>query len=257
MQYHPLYPIKNYVSYEGLSSDIYSFIANISEIQVPKDIHEALRSPEWKKAVYDEMKALEKNQTWEMSALPSGKRIVGCKWIFTVKHKAVGSVERFKAQLVAKGFTQSYGIDYQETFALVAKLNTVRVLLSLVASLDWVLHQLDVKKPFSMVNSRRRCIWRCLPVWTLTTTKTVCASSGNLCMDLNSPREPGNDEEEIRKLKKLLALEFEIKDLGGLKYFLGLKLTALNRAGGKSGNKGAETALTTIDMASLFEHHLK
>ena len=114
----------------------FSFIANVSEIKVPKDIHEALRSPEWKKAIYDEMKALEKNKTWEMSALPSGKRTVGYKWIFTVKHKANGSVEQYKARLVAKGFTQLYGIDYREMFAPVAKLNTVRVLLSLAASLD-------------------------------------------------------------------------------------------------------------------------
>lgn len=65
-----------------------------------------------------------------------------------VKHKAYGSVERFKAGLVATRFTQAYGIDYQETFALVAKLNTIRVLLSLAFNLDWSLYQLDVKNAF-------------------------------------------------------------------------------------------------------------
>ena len=98
--------------------------------------------------MYAEIHALEKNGTWEISELPAGKRLVGCKWIFTVKYNEDGSVNRFKARLVAKGFTQSYGIDYEETFAPVAKLNTIQVLPSLAANLDWPLHQPDVKNAF-------------------------------------------------------------------------------------------------------------
>jgi len=104
--------------------------------------------PEWKKAINEEVNALVKNGTWEITKLPYGKNLIGYKWIFTVKIKADSSIERYNARLVGKGFTQTYGIDYEETFAPVAKLNTIRILLSLAVNLDWPLHQLDVKNVF-------------------------------------------------------------------------------------------------------------
>ena len=80
--------------------------------------------------------------------LPRGKTLVGCKWIFTVKYKVDGTIERYKARLVTKGYTQTYGIDYQETFAPVIKMNMARVLLSLLVIIDWSLYQLDIKNAF-------------------------------------------------------------------------------------------------------------
>ena len=107
-----------------------------------------MKISDWREAVFEEMKTLKKNGTWEICSLPKCVVPVSCKWVFTVKHKSYGTVERFKARLVAKGYTQTYGIDYLETFAPVAKMNTVRLLLSLAARNDWSLYQMHVKNAF-------------------------------------------------------------------------------------------------------------
>lgn len=131
-----------------LSQKYRAFVAALDNTNIPKNIQEALQQPEWAATVTEEVKALVKNNTWEITPLPEGKKQVGCKWIFSTKYNADGSINRYKARLVAKGFTQSYGIDYEETFAPAAKLNSVRVILSVAANLDWPLHQLDIKNAF-------------------------------------------------------------------------------------------------------------
>ena len=128
--------MSNYVSNHRLSESNKSFVNQLSTITIPNSVQEALADPMWKAAMNEDMKSLQKNKTWELVECPPGKKPVGCRWIYTVKYKVDGSIERFKTRLVAKGYTQTYGIDYIETFAPVAKINTVRVLLSLVANLD-------------------------------------------------------------------------------------------------------------------------
>lgn len=125
-----------------------AFVTNLDYVQVPSNIKEALQYPKWKSAALDDVKTLEKNNTWQITDLPLGKLAVGCKRIFTVKRNDDGSVERYKARLVAKGYTQAYGFYYQETFAPVVRLDTVRVLLSFATNIDWPLYQLDVKSAF-------------------------------------------------------------------------------------------------------------
>lgn len=83
-----------------------------------------------------EIESLLKNKIWELVDYPPGKKPFGCRWIFTVKYKAYCTIERFKARLLAKGYTQTYEIDYTETFAPVAKINTIQILLSLSMNLD-------------------------------------------------------------------------------------------------------------------------
>ena len=92
----------------------------------------------------EEMKALMQNQTWEVVDLPTSEKPVGCRWVYTLKCKSEGSLDGYKARLVTRGYTQIYGIDYQETFALVAKMNTIRIMISLAVNLDWPLYQYNI-----------------------------------------------------------------------------------------------------------------
>ena len=79
----------------------------------------------------EELNALTKNHTWDLVTLPPGQSVFGCKWIYKIKTHSDGSIEHYKARIVAKGFTQEYEIDYEETFTLVARISSVRALLAL------------------------------------------------------------------------------------------------------------------------------
>ncbi|KAG7548326.1 Integrase catalytic core [Arabidopsis suecica] len=114
----------------------------------PSSYDEAKGVQEWEAAMKEEMSALKKNETWDLVPKPKDVEPVSCKWVYRIKRKADGSIDRFKARLVARGFSQKYGEDYDETFSPVAKMTTVRSLLSLAASFGWKLWQLDVKNAF-------------------------------------------------------------------------------------------------------------
>ena len=119
-------------------------IGMLCVITKPANFIQASSVPEWQEAMAEEIRALENNRTWSIVQLPSRHHTIGCKWLFKVKLKADGSVERYKARLVAKGYTQQEGVDYFDTFAPVAKLVTVKLLLALTFIKGWSLHQLDV-----------------------------------------------------------------------------------------------------------------
>ena len=143
-----VYSIANFVSYDHLSPSSSAFVASLDSVSIPKTIKEALNHPGWYNAMLEEIQALEVNHTWNLVDLPIGKNIVGCKWVFAIKVNPNGSVARLKARLVAKGYAQTYGVDYSDTFSPVAKLASVRLIISIAASQHWPLHQLDIKNAF-------------------------------------------------------------------------------------------------------------
>lgn len=95
-----------------------------------------------------EFDALLHNGTWSLVPRRPNMNVVSCKWVFRLKYKADGTIERHKARLVAKGFKQQAGIDFHETFSLVIKITTVRLLLSITVSRRWTIRQLDISNAF-------------------------------------------------------------------------------------------------------------
>ncbi|CAN6709377.1 unnamed protein product [Malus baccata var. baccata] len=267
------YPIANYVSCSNLAPERQAWVNNVEAIQVPTRVEEALKDPKWAAAMDEEMMALHKNDTWEVTELPKGKKPVGCRWVFTIKYKADGSVDRYKARLVAKGYTQTYGVDYQETFSPVAKMNTVRVLISLAANLNWPLKQFDVKNAFLHGHLEEEVYMDFPPGYDAGGKTGVCRLRKSLYGLKQSPRAwfgrftqvmrrigyyqshsdhtlfvkrgsgkvtaliiyvddmiiTGDDSEEMMKLEQNLAVEFEMKNLGDLKYFLGVEVARSSR----------------------------
>ncbi|RVW31986.1 Retrovirus-related Pol polyprotein from transposon RE1 [Vitis vinifera] len=232
------HPIGNYVTYEGLSPSYRAFATSLDDTQVPNTIQEALKISEWKKAVQDEIDALEKNGTWTITDL-----------------------------LVGRGL---WGANYLKTFAPVAKLNTIRILLSLAVNQDWCLQQLDIKNAFLNGDLEEEVYMEIPPGFEESMAKNqVCKLQKSLYGLKQSPRAwfdrftkavlklgykqgqadhtlfvkkshtgkmailivyvddiilSGNDMEELQNLKKYLSKEFEVKDLGNLKYFLGMEV---------------------------------
>jgi hypothetical protein len=96
----------------------------------------------------EEIHAIQKNDTWELTTLPSNQKAIGVKWVYKIKHTAEGEVSRYKVRLVAKGYKQKYDINYKEVFAPVARLDTVRLLIALASHHNWKTYQLTVKSVF-------------------------------------------------------------------------------------------------------------
>ncbi|WVY94335.1 hypothetical protein V8G54_033423 [Vigna mungo] len=227
------YPISQYVCTNNLSDKHRSFIAAIDATEIPTSIQEAMKLEHWNQAMKEEMNALERNSTWEIVDKPRDKKAVGCRWIFTVKHKADGTIERYKARLVAK----------------VAKMNTVRVILALAASFGWDLYQLDVKNAFFHGNLDEEVYMEIPPGFEVKNEFKMKETSNGFLGIQKSQRDhtlfikhsstgkltlllvyvddmiiAGDDEIEKLALKDKLAAQFEMKNLGKLKYFLGIEV---------------------------------
>ncbi|KAK2366753.1 putative mitochondrial protein [Trifolium repens] len=287
------YPISDYITFDHLSPTYKSFCLAISHITEPKTYNQAAKHACWQQAMDQEILALEQNHTWKLTDLPHGKHPIGCKWIYKVKYKSDGSIERYKARLVAKGFTQQEGLDYFDTFSLVVKMTTVRLVLALAAAKGWHLHQLDVNNAFLHGDLHEEVYMTVPPGFKTSHPNQVCKLLKSLYGLKQASRQwnfkltsallklgywqsksdyslfvkhldskitillvyvddivlAGNDLNEIDLVKSQLDNQFRIKDLGSLKFFLGLEVARSNKGISLSQRK---YALELLDDAGLL-----
>ena len=125
-----------------------------SEPQHYKDIFGLPDEKDWNDAVEREFQSMIKNKVYELVKLPPGRKAIGCRWVLRKKYDQHGNVKRYKARLTAKGYAQRQGIDYLETFAPVARQNSLRLVLSIAASNDWEIDQGDIETAFLLANMK-------------------------------------------------------------------------------------------------------
>jgi hypothetical protein len=131
---------KSFSSYMALMCDLLE--------KEPTCFEESIQKKEWEDAMTEEYQSIIKNDIWEIVPRPNSKDVVSSRWLFKIKHVADGSIEKYKARFVARGFSKKERIDYEETFAPIARYTSIRTIISLVAKMKWKLHQMDVKTTF-------------------------------------------------------------------------------------------------------------
>ncbi|GKD40542.1 putative RNA-directed DNA polymerase, partial [Tanacetum coccineum] len=197
------YGLNRYVNYAKLNAENYSFKTNLNKTIEPKTYKEASTDSKWVEAMNLEMEALYRNGTRELTILPKGRKAISSKWVFKIKYKSIGEVDRYKERLVAKDFNQKEGLDYEETFL------PVDVYMSqpegYFAPGDQRVCKLKKSLYGLMKQSDKDVI-----VVTLVYVDDIIIT--------------GNSIVEIENFKQLFSNVFMIKDLGKLKYFLGIEI---------------------------------
>nr|GEZ27963.1 putative reverse transcriptase, RNA-dependent DNA polymerase, Gag-polypeptide of LTR copia-type [Tanacetum cinerariifolium] len=163
--------------------------ANLNKTFKPNTFHGACKNKEWIVSMNNEMEALNRNETWEITQLPPGRKPIGCKWIYKIKYKSNGDIERYKARLVAKGYNQREGVDYAETFSLVVKIVTVRCLINIAVNNGWPLFQLDVNNAFLNGNLTEEVYMTLPPGYFSVNDQRVCKLKKSLYGLKQAPRK--------------------------------------------------------------------
>ncbi|KAG7593962.1 GAG-pre-integrase domain [Arabidopsis thaliana x Arabidopsis arenosa] len=262
------YPISDYVSCDKFSTAHQKFLAAVTLVDEPVTYKQAVQILEWREAMSKEIEALELNETWTLEKLPHGVKALGSKWVFRLKFNSDGTLERYKARLVALGNHQKEGVDFDETFAPVAKMQTVRVLLGVASIKHWELHQMDVHNAFLHGDLDEDIYMKPPPGFLPSDPSLVCKLKKSIYGLRQAPRcwfsklssaltdygfvrshkdnslfaytrgsvvlhvlvyvddliVCGNDSAVITSFKAYLSRCFKMKDLGVLKYFLGLEV---------------------------------
>ncbi|KAK2987103.1 hypothetical protein RJ640_011814 [Escallonia rubra] len=216
------HPLALSLSYYRFSSPYKAFLTALNATHEPTSFHEAMKFQEWRDAMQSEIVALTTNNTWSLVPLPADKKAIGSKWVFKIKRRADGSIERYKAHPVAKGYTQIEGIDYHDTFAPVAKLVTLRVLLTIAAAHNWLIHQLDVHNAF-LHGDLAEDVYMLPPPGYRRKGENLGATLFVLVY-VDEILITGSDATSLEHIKSHLCDQFHTKDLGSLKYFLGIKV---------------------------------
>lgn len=262
------YPIEHFVNCDKFSMRHRTFLVAVIAGIESRNFTEAMQDVGWREAMQKEIRALEDNETWVMEELPLGKKALGCKWVYKIKYHADGTVERYKARLIIFGNHQVEGIDYNETFAPIAKMVTVRAFLAVAAAKNWELHQMDVHNAFLHGDLDEQVYMKFSPGFNAGKPGLVCRLKKSLYGLKQAPRcwfaklaaslkkygflqsysdyslftlhqgqvhlnvliyvddliISGNDSSAIVRFKNYLGKCFHMKDLGTLKYFLGIEV---------------------------------
>ncbi|GJS04091.1 putative RNA-directed DNA polymerase [Tanacetum coccineum] len=216
--------------------------STLTELNKPANYKEAMASPEsskWKEAMKSEVQSMYDNQVWNLVDTTTGFKTVGCKWIFKKKTNMDGKVHTYKARLVAKGYTQTHEIDYEETFSPVAKIKSIRIMLSIAAFHDYEIWQMDVKTAFlnekltrDASRSWNLCLHEKVTQFGFSRSEdescVYVKVSGSvvvfLILYVDDILLIGNDISTLQSVKDWLGKCFAMKDLGDAAYILGIKI---------------------------------
>ncbi|KAE8723501.1 hypothetical protein F3Y22_tig00012370pilonHSYRG00100 [Hibiscus syriacus] len=197
----------------------YSSLCLLGE-EEPSNFEEAKADPMWRRAMEEEISSIRKNETWKLVPLPDSHKPIGLKWVYKLKNDTQGRIVKHKARLVAKGYVQRQGIDFDEVFAPVARLETVRLLISIAAHEGWEVHHMDVKSAFLNGDLKEEVCSLEHAVYMRNQGK------GNLIVGVyvDDLIITGECIQDIDKFKSQMKKLFSMSDLGLLSYYLGIEV---------------------------------